>query len=117
MAEAGRVLRLGRTKMYALVNEWRDTDGASGLRVVDFGGALRVPRAAVEAIVGGPVHVPPPTSGAVVREEPAPAAPLALVPAPDVPDGFPIAPPRTPSRRRPARPAAQLDLFDSPDAS
>ena len=59
MAEAGRVLRLGRTKMYALVNEWRRTNGESGLRVVDFGDALRVPRTAVEELVGGPIHVPP----------------------------------------------------------
>ncbi len=42
--EAARVLRIGRTKAYAMTVEWRRTHGKTGLPVVDFGNALRVPR-------------------------------------------------------------------------
>lgn len=53
--EAARVLRVGRTKAYAMTVEWRRTHGKTGLPVVDFGNALRVPRCQLEAIVGGPI--------------------------------------------------------------
>jgi hypothetical protein len=53
--EAARVLRIGRTKAYAMAAEWRRTHGKSGLPVVDFGDALRVPRCQLETIVGGPI--------------------------------------------------------------
>jgi hypothetical protein len=53
--EAARVLRIGRTKAYAMTVEWRRTHGKTGLPVVDFGSALRVPRCQLEAIVGGPI--------------------------------------------------------------
>ena len=49
---SGDVLRIGRTKAYALTQEWRALGGASGLPVVDFGHVLRVPRAALEKLVG-----------------------------------------------------------------
>lgn len=51
--EAAAILRIGRTKAYALTKQWRATGGAVGLPVVDFGDVLRVPRAALERIVGG----------------------------------------------------------------
>ena len=35
--EAARVLRIGRTKAYALANEWRATNGKRGMRVLDLG--------------------------------------------------------------------------------
>src|SRR5947199_437169 len=62
--EAARVLRIGRTKAYAMTVEWRRTHGKTGLPVVDFGNALRVPRCQLEAIVGGPITSleDPPTS-------------------------------------------------------
>ncbi len=62
--EAARVLRIGRTKAYAMTVEWRRTHGKIGLPVVDFGNALRVPRCQLEAIVGGPITSleDPPTS-------------------------------------------------------
>lgn len=50
--EAAKLLRIGRTKAYALTQEWRATGGASGLPVVDFGHVLRVPRAALEKLLG-----------------------------------------------------------------
>ena len=50
--EAAKLLRIGRTKAYALTQEWRATGGESGLPVVDFGHVLRVPRAALEKLLG-----------------------------------------------------------------
>ena len=50
--EAGVLLRIGRTKAYAMAREWRETDGRSGLPVIDLGHVLRVPRHAIEEMVG-----------------------------------------------------------------
>lgn len=50
--EAGALLRIGRTKAYAMAREWRETDGQSGLPVIDLGHVLRVPRRALEEMVG-----------------------------------------------------------------
>lgn len=50
--EAGDLLRIGRTKAYAMAREWRETDGQSGLPVIDLGHVLRVPRHALEEMVG-----------------------------------------------------------------
>jgi hypothetical protein len=51
--EAGELLRIGRTKAYALTREWRETNGRSGLPVIDLGNVLRVPRHALEEMIGG----------------------------------------------------------------
>lgn len=53
--EAARVIRVGRTKAYAMAREWRATGGTTGLPVIDFGNALRVPRCQLEKLVGGPL--------------------------------------------------------------
>ncbi len=53
--EAARVIRVGRTKAYAMARQWRATGGRSGLPVVDFGHALRVPLCQLETIIGGPL--------------------------------------------------------------
>jgi hypothetical protein len=50
--EAGELLRIGRTKAYAMAREWRETDGRSGLPVIDLGHVLRVPRQALEELIG-----------------------------------------------------------------
>jgi hypothetical protein len=50
--EAGELLRIGRSKAYALAREWRETNGRSGLPVVDLGNVLRVPRPALEEMIG-----------------------------------------------------------------
>lgn len=51
--EAARVLRLGRTSAYALAAQFEET--GAGLPVVRFGRLLRVPRAQLEVINGGPL--------------------------------------------------------------
>jgi hypothetical protein len=50
--EAGELLRIGRTKAYALTREWLQTNGRSGLPVIDLGNVLRVPRHALEEMIG-----------------------------------------------------------------
>ena len=50
--EAGRLLRIGRTKAYDLAQEWRATGGRSGLPVIDFGDLLRVPGPAIRRMLG-----------------------------------------------------------------
>jgi len=54
--EAARVLRIGRTKAYAMGQEWRVTDGRSGIKVREFGGQLRVPRVWIEEQLGAPLR-------------------------------------------------------------
>ena len=71
--EAARVLRIGRTAAYELARRWRSTDGREGLPVVAFGRLLRVPRAALESISGGPittVDAPVPRAEAATEPEP-----------------------------------------------
>lgn len=125
MAEAQRVLRMGRTKTYELLAEWRDTHGRSGLRVIELGNALRVPRVALEELIGGPVHVPP-APAAPDEQDPAtggganPARTLTVAASNDAPEPPPASrqhPARRPARRPGTVPASQLDLFDPPDAS
>ena len=116
--EAARVIRVGRTKAYAMAREWRATAGRSGLPVIDLGHALRVPLCQLETMVGGPlaaelagVDAPatqaeledpqstdnslPDESAAPRSDEPAPE--VAAVPSPD-PASIPV--PRRRSRRR-----------------
>lgn len=101
--EAAEVLRIGRTKAYDLAKEWRATDGASGLPVVDLGNVLRVSRHALELIVGAPLSRPAPPDA----------------PQPVVDDAEAVADsadaPRTPrprGRTRARHCDEQLDLFD-----
>jgi hypothetical protein len=86
--EAARVLRIGRTKAYAMSQEWRVTNGESGIKVCELGGQLRVPRAWLEEQLGAPVLVVPSVPDrarrngqtpkrAAPQSDPAPAAELA----------------------------------------
>lgn len=59
MEEAAALLRVGRTKAYAMAKQWRATGGRTGLPVVDFGSVLRVPRAALESRLGVELTRPP----------------------------------------------------------
>ena len=59
VAEAAVVLRIGRTTAYELVRRDFASGGGEGLGVVRIGGQFRVPRAALERLVGGPVSWPP----------------------------------------------------------
>ena len=83
IAEAGALLRIGRTKAYAMADEWRRTGGRSGLPVVDLGNVLRVPRQALEDLLGidldgqidpGAMHPKPAARPAPLAPAPAPAA-------------------------------------------
>jgi excisionase family DNA binding protein len=69
--EAARVLRIGRTNAYELVRRYLATDGAEGVPARRIGRLLRVPRHALEAVVGGPITWPIPDEPAVV-DQPAP---------------------------------------------
>jgi hypothetical protein len=55
--EAARLMRIGRTKAYAMAREYLNSGGTSGLPVISFGpGCLRVPRwALIELITTGRV--------------------------------------------------------------
>jgi hypothetical protein len=91
--EAGALLRIGRTKAYAMAREWRETDGRSGLPVIDLGHVLRVPRRALEEMVGVQL----------VDEIPLESEPSTN-----------SMPRIRPSQRR-TRTSDQLDLFDTTD--
>jgi hypothetical protein len=113
--EAGVVLRIGRTKAYAMARQWRETDGRSGLPVVDLGHVLRVPRRALEELIGAeladfdsPTRIEE-TSGAVPPTE-SPKPPITM-PSEPTPAPRSLSTQRT--RRRQNRIANQLDLFDS----
>ncbi len=99
--EAAKELRIGRTKAYAMAQEWRRSGGKSGLPVVDFGHVLRVPRRQLELLLGGPLDD--------TDEQPAP--PIAATPArPSVPE-----PPPSPPRRKTNKnhqPKNQPQLFN-----
>jgi hypothetical protein len=98
--EAARLIRVGRTKAYAMTREWRATNGRSGLPVVDFGNVLRVPRRALEELIGVEL------SGAATS----PATPI---PAPE-----PVLPVPTRRRTRPQHHATtQPDLFNTTHAT
>jgi hypothetical protein len=56
--EAARVLRIGRGAAYTLARQWRTSGGREGLPVISLGKTLRVPRAALEKLCGGPLGVP-----------------------------------------------------------
>ena len=115
--EAARVLRIGRTKAYAMAQEWRDTDGKSGLPVVDLGHVLRVPLSQLEAIVGGPLLADDDASTSTVaakKRRPAvepPAHASVEPPTTPTPGTAPTASPK-PRRRSHRRPDDQLDLFN-----
>jgi hypothetical protein len=60
--EAARLCRVGRTKAYLMAREWRATGGRSGLPVVEFGHVLRVPRQALERMIGAELRAPAPVT-------------------------------------------------------
>lgn len=52
VGEAAEVLRISRTSAYKLAEEWRTTNGTSGLPMVRLGCRLLVRRVDLAAIVG-----------------------------------------------------------------
>lgn len=55
VTEAAAVLRIGRTTAYELVRSDFRSGGGEGLGVVRVGGQFRIPRLALERLVGGTV--------------------------------------------------------------
>jgi len=113
--EAGELLRIGRTKAYAMAREWRETDGRSGLPVIDLGHVLRVPRQALEDLIGADLSD---VVGESWVKETKPAAMPANTSEPRMNDSTETKtaqPPTTTqrTRRRQNRITNQLDLFDS----
>jgi hypothetical protein len=117
--EAGELLRIGRTKAYAMAREWRETEGRSGLPVIDLGHVLRVPRRALEEMLGAELaDVPHPHAAGK-------ASPT--VPSGEPPQSPESAPTQTPtaqrsqetsrSRRHRKPMANQLHLFDAEPAA
>jgi hypothetical protein len=114
--EAGVLLRIGRTKAYAMAREWRETDGRSGLPVVDLGHVLRVPRRALEDLIGAELTTDADTASATeaptsVVSPAEPSEPLPSETSEATPTRRSSTIPR--SRRRQNRIADQLDFFDS----
>lgn len=119
--EAGGLLRIGRTKAYAMAREWRETGGRSGLPVVDLGHVLRVPRRALEELIGaeltGPDPVPltrdagqlSPTGPPPERSANARPSPVAPARAENTRNERPNDKPRNQKRR-----TNQLDLLEAP---
>ena len=66
--EAARVLRIGRTKAYALTQAWRDSGGESGIPVIEIGG-LRVPKARLEEMIGAPILSLPAKEAAPIEHD------------------------------------------------
>ncbi|MEO1061936.1 MAG: hypothetical protein AAFZ07_10995 [Actinomycetota bacterium] len=54
------MLRIGRTCAYELARVYRVTEGHDGLPVVEVASGLRVPRVALEDLIGAPITWPIP---------------------------------------------------------
>jgi hypothetical protein len=89
--EAAMVLRVGRSCAYDQAREFMATHGESGLPVVRIGRLLRVPRAALEQMAGGPISWP-------IDNETASIAPVTPVIS------------RPPASRKHSRPTGQRSL-------
>ena len=104
--EAGALLRIGRTKAYAMAREWRETDGRSGLPVIDLGHVLRVPRRALEEMVGAELSDVVFHGGG--NDESPSEGPIES-------DGSTDSPSRGQRNRPQTRSSDQLDLFEPAD--
>lgn len=120
--EAGAALRVGRTKAYAMAREWRETGGRSGLPVIDLGHLLRVPRRALEELIGtrltagglGTSGAPVSGDGDGQTSEPEVAPAVASEPSPDSARATRPTTRRRRQRNKNASPN-QLNLFDATD--
>ena len=62
LEEAARVRRIGRSAAYELAGRFLASGGSDGIPVVRVGRLLRVPRAALEQFMGGPISDIPATT-------------------------------------------------------
>jgi hypothetical protein len=116
--EAGALLRIGRTKAYAMTAEWRATEGRSGLPVVDLGDVLRVPLKALEELAGGALDAALLRPTPKLKSVPEPVIDLTdTEPVIDLTDSEPVRPEPRPARRSRRQPTDQPGLFDLPPAS
>lgn len=110
--EAARVLRIGRTKAYAMGQEYRTTNARSGMKVIEVGGQLRVPRAWLEDKLGAPVLSIPPVPGSARRNgqgiEEEPKLPVDMPQPRDEPTPSPA-----PTRARKRRPRKSARVNDN----
>lgn len=121
--EAAALLRVGRTKAYAMTREWRATGGQSGLPVLDCGNVLRVPLHRLAEMLGAD----PAELVATVTNEPGDLDPDRLAaepPSVSVPDSTPTPSPkpgvgskRTRTSLKQAPATKQAPLFQFPAAS
>ena len=88
VTEAAVVLRIGRTTAYELARRDLATGGGEGLGVIRVGGQLRVPRVALERLIGAPIDTPV-NPGPEPVPPAAPAAGAVPVPLTVVPDVAP----------------------------
>ena len=106
--EAARVLRIGRTKAYAMGQEYRTTNARSGMKVIEVGGQLRVPRAWLEDKLGAPVLSIPSVLGSSngngIEDKPERLADTAQPTHEPTPSQAP-----TPTRRRQPRKRARIN--------
>lgn len=56
--EVARILRIGRNSAYALARQWLATGGKEGLPAVRLGRSVRIPRPALEQLLGCELTVP-----------------------------------------------------------
>lgn len=62
--EAAHILRIGRNSAYALARRWLASDGKEGLPAVRLGRNVRIPRPALEQLLGCELTAPPHGDGA-----------------------------------------------------
>jgi len=97
VTEAAVVLRIGRTTAYELARRDLATGGGEGLGVVRIGGQLRIPRVALERIIGGPVTTPTSSDDERVERFPTPPTQHAVAAVPGPTRADPAS--ATPARR------------------
>ena len=113
--EAAQLLRIGRTKAYAMAKQWRQTGGQRGLPVLDLGDVLRVSLAQLEELTGAEF-----SDGSDTPVKPSEPHSSAATATPDEDLRFVESHqehPAKPLRRRRKPPGDQLDLFETGDPS
>ena len=118
--EAAGLLRIGRTKAYAMAKQWRLTGGQCGLPVVDLGGVLRVPLAKLQQLTGVDFShwdPRPPDERRIFESERPRGAATAAADEPQHNGATSYDPVAPPARRGRKAKRDQLDLFPPPSPS
>ncbi len=71
--EAARVLRIGRSAAYELTGRFLASGGSDGIPAMRVGRLLRVPRVALEQLMGAPISDIPTISARVAATKPQPS--------------------------------------------